>query len=170
MLVVSSCDFKNILHVRIMGYLKSSVPESVVNQVIQLSTLVTLSSRIGHHCNQATTTSGRWQYDKDLQQLKLLLDQKFKEAEVSCKDVMEGGSKGGVVEGRREEYQYQGVRWETIEDVSSWVECPLGLCPGQVVSADMFDFEFLSSIKDDGDSDDGGVRCDLETSQQCKNS
>ena len=48
--------------------------------------------------------------------------------------------------------------WNVVDDVRGWVECPIGVCPGQLMSADLFDLSLPSSggdcivINDDDDN------------------
>lgn len=31
------------------------------------------------------------------------------------------------------------VRWKPVSDMTAWVHCPMGMCPGQTIQACMFD-------------------------------
>lgn len=41
-------------------------------------------------------------------------------------------------------------QWNGADDVRAWVECPIGVCPGQLMSADLFDL----SLPPSGSGDD----------------
>ena len=142
--VTKTLVHKSVLnHCRIIKHLEGSLSECVADNVMQLSRLVTLSSRIQHctptphssctHDSGYVNTFSSGQLHNDLTTLKTMLDRHKKE---SSAEVCEGEGEGGVMGG-------ECVRWRRVDDMSGWVECPLGLCPGQEVSSGMFELEQL---------------------------
>ena len=120
--------------------------------MLQLSSLVTLSSRIHqhmpdlqtpptgcdlaeHHAPYLSTPQCR-KLQNELTTLKTLLQRKLNSS--LSAEVLEVGVTGG-------RGQEGSVRWAEVQDMSVWLECPLGQCPGQLISADMFELDQLSS-------------------------
>lgn len=158
-----------------MENLKSLLSETVVSQVLQVSSLVTLSSRIHqhapyssvcglgqHHAPEPTTPQYR-QLQKDLTALKAMLQQKWNNGASS--ESGEGGGaswhgEGGGASGSGEGGGASGgVRWRVVEDMSAWLQCPLGLCPGQSISSDMLELDQPSSSGREEDKEGAGVGC-----------
>lgn len=140
-----------------MQNLKVLLSESVVCQVLQLSSLVTLSSRIHqhtpnpggcglgqHHAPLPTTPQCR-QLLKDLNTLKVTLKRKLNDGPSSDLAERDGGSGWGGEASGSGEGGRASARWKMVDDMSVWLQCPLGLCPGQTLSSDMFEIDQLTS-------------------------
>lgn len=133
-----SCFF----HCRIVRHLQPSLSESAVGNLMHLSALTTLSSRIGHldshapppphhrHCGST--------HNKELEELWALWNTKL--GSQSMRHV--AGEPEGDVEGKE-----GGGRWRAVEDMSAWVTCPIGVCPQQRVSANMLDVPSLHASR-----------------------
>lgn len=176
---------------RIMKRFNFLLAEPAVDNVLHLSALATLSSRIGHvgshtspphhhHTSPSHQASGRHD-SQDLQRLRSLWHQKVSEAgkvgeagtsskvegQEGCVVGLEGGMEGieGCVEGQ--EGSMEGIeecregtetkRWTVVEDMSVWLSCPIGMCPEQQVSVNMFDPPLLPGVGD-GHHGDGNVQ------------
>lgn len=140
-----------------MRHLRSSLSESAVSNMMHLSALTTLSSRIGlldshtspplHHYHHRGSV--RDTHSEELRKLWTLWDQKLTKAGSPSRSVAEGHEGGVVKRGEGE------TRWKLVEDMSAWVVCPIGVCPQQQVAADMLDIPLLSADGGNGDCGDG---------------
>ena len=118
--------YSKLLHCSIVQHLKSTLPESIRDKILYLTTLVTLSDRVGHDSYIPGVRRGT--YESEFKQAK---------AKILRSQSEERGS--GLPPAKRAKLDGKS-RWSTVEDMSQWVKCPLGLAPGQsAISPTMFD-------------------------------
>ena len=112
----------------ILQHLKSTLAESTRDKILYLTTLVTLSDRIGHA--SYVPGSRRGTYESEFKQARAKLLHKRSE------------ERGSLPPSKRAKVERKVTksRWSTVADMSQWVRCPLGLAPGQTdISPTMFD-------------------------------
>ena len=114
----------------ILQHLKSTLAESTRERILYLTTLVTLSDRIGHDSYIPGVRRGA--YELEFRQAKAKLLQSRQREEIG----------GSLPPAKRAKLEGKGCksRWPTVADMSQWVWCPLGLVPGQTkISPTTFD-------------------------------
>lgn len=157
-----------------MGHLSPLLSEGVVSRVLQLSSLVTSSSRLRQNTRSPygcgfsvrhtpnSTFPHCSQLHEDLNTLKTILEQKRSSMSGSEEGGTSGsGQKAGSGEGMAGGGGQGGVapRWSMVEDMAGWLECPLGLCPGQQLSSDMLELEQPEDSLGGAGKEDSGLEC-----------
>lgn len=88
-----------------------------------MSRMVTVSSRIGH------IFTSHYQEGKHTKRASEFMAS-VTEARSSQEDLTPGAA-------THEDSSGRGDRWEVVEDVEAWLQCPIGVCPGQTLGAHM---------------------------------
>ena len=113
----------------ILQHLTSTLTKSTREKILYLTTLVTLSDRIGHSSYIPAVRRGT--YELEFEQAK---------EKVLHKQSREQQSSLPPAKRAKLDKTTAKARWPTVSDMTEWVKCPLGLAPGQTVSSPtMFD-------------------------------
>ena len=161
-----------------MKHFGSSLPDSAVGNVMHMSALTTLSCRIGQlhshtaphkHRSQGSSQGSTFQ---ELTKLWTLWSKELKRGAtppkggVANEDLVGESTVRKCEEvGRPEAHMNQrsdGFRWKTVGDVKDWLVCPVGVCPGQEVTANMFDLPLPPNAGGHADNGPHGDGSDVE--------
>jgi len=112
----------------ISGRISQSEFDGILPDILQMSRMVTISSRIGNiYSNHFTHREGNHTRKAE----------EFMASVTRAHSSQERTSNVRHATPPDFDQCGRGDRWEVVEDIEAWLHCPLGLCPGQRVGTHM---------------------------------